>query len=205
MEKSFDRAALFSPATLLIALVFGLIGTLTLWANMRIPSMWGSDVAADVREIFVVLGAALTGPVGGAIAGLVSTIYSPAPAPVLHASTMIAHSLAGMVLGWTFMRVRPTHATFDLFVKWFGCISLYYLTLVFSFLALASLLAPSWVNRANTSDPSWMPYVLIAYSALPELFYTLLITSVVMLALPIRYRFRLWRISHHGVDKIKDT
>ncbi len=157
MEKTLDRAALFSPVTLLIALVFGLIGTLTLWANMRIPSVWGSDVAADVREIFVVLGAALTGPLGGAVAGLVSAFYSPAPLPVLHGITMIAHSLAGLVLGWVFVRVRPTHANVDFFLKWFGCISLYYLTLVLSFLVLASLFAPLWINQADTGGPPWQP------------------------------------------------
>ena len=66
----------FSLRPLAIALFFGAAALAIVLGGLTIP-IAGTEVVTDPRELFTVLGAALTGPVGGLIIGLLAGIAEP--------------------------------------------------------------------------------------------------------------------------------
>lgn len=195
-EYHFTWKQFASSRALLMALIFGLLGVLTLWVDLRIPILPAQNIAADTREIFVVLGAALTGPLGGAIAGGVSALYSPQSTPMLHLSTWLAHSMAGLALGWVYrlVQVRWEWPRFLLF--WAKCVLVYYLVLVSVFIFSVFFLVPALASQiaGPEASPAW-GYFILATSVLPETLFIFLFTSVVMIALPRKYRSPVWQLS----------
>lgn len=193
----------FQPRALLIAVVFGLAGLATLWTNMRVPIIPAYNIAADVREIFVVLGAALTGPVGGALAGGISALYSAEPAPALHFSTWIAHVLGGLALGWAY-RVVYKWAGWRFLAGWALSVLIYYLALLVALLAALHSLAPDFLRKmTGPGAPPWQGDYLMATAAIPEMIFIFAFTAIVLYALPRHYRRPVWETANHDVDKSK--
>jgi hypothetical protein len=191
----------FKPRALLVALIFGMLGLATLWANMRVPILPDHNVAADVREIFVVLGAALTGPIGGALAGGISALYSPAQNPALHFSTWIAHVLSGLALGWVYQAVYKW-AGWKLVAGWALSVLIYYFALLTAILAAFHLLAPDFLaSLAGPGAPPWQGDLIMTIAAVPEALIVFAFTTIVLFALPRRYRRPVWKMTNQGVDK----
>ena len=65
----------FSVRILVTAVGFGVAGGLLLLAGLTIPII-GTQISIDPHEIFITLGAAFAGPVGGAITALISDIIA---------------------------------------------------------------------------------------------------------------------------------
>jgi LytS/YehU family sensor histidine kinase len=200
-----SQSTVIRPRTLLLALAFGLLGLLTLWGDLRVQVLPQYNIAGDVREIFVVLGAALTGPFGGALVGGISALYSPVSDPVLHFSSWLAHVLAGLSLGWVYQSVRK-FSGWRFLLNWLTSVLTYYLILVATVLINLHLLAPAFLAQlAGAKALPWLGDYRMAVAVFPELLVVLFFTLIVMLALPIYYRRpalgSLPRSQSRGVDK----
>ncbi len=180
---------------LLIGILMGLMGAMTLWADMRIPLYPQLNVAADVRELFVVLGAWYTGPIGGMLAGAVSALYSPVSDPSLHFSTWLAHTLAGLSLGLVYLPGRTNLAGKHFIVAWARALLTYYLVLVTVVMASISLLVPSFfATMTQPENPLVQGYINFLLAVLPELGFVFVLTAIGLLALPRIYRKPLWDV-----------
>jgi hypothetical protein len=187
--------AWFHGRALLLSVCLGLFGTLTLWADMRIPQITQFNIAADMREIFVVVGAWYGGPLGGLLAGAFSALYSPASNPLLHFSTAIAHALAGLALELSYQPGRTALKGAGFVLAWVRAILVYYLTLLGVISLVISLLVPSFFpGLAGGDNPLWSGYLTFFSAVLPEFVVVLLMTLVMMLALPGLYRKPLWDV-----------
>lgn len=181
--------------TLLTGIIFGLFGLLTLWADMRIPIVPDSNIAADTREIFVVLGAWFGGPIGGLLAGGVSALYSPIGDPALHFSTWIAHSLAGLALGLVYLPKHKNLPWLKFVVLWAFCVLVYYLSLVFVVTVAITLLKPEFIIQlAGPNNNLLQGYMLFFSGAYPEMVFVFLLTLFSLLALPKQYRKPVWDV-----------
>ena len=180
---------------LLIGVLMGVVGTVTLWADMRIPLYPRLNIAADVRELFVVLGAWYTGPIGGMLAGAASAIYSPVNDPLLHFSTWLAHTLAGLSLGLVYLPGRTNLAGKNFVVTWVRAILTYYLVLVTVVMASISLLVPSFfLSMTQPGDSLFQGYITFLNAVWPEMGFVFVITTIGLLALPRIYRRPLWDV-----------
>lgn len=180
----------FVPKVLIIGLAFGFVGMLTMWAELRVPLIPSQDIGADARELFVVIGAALTGPIGGALTGLVSASYSVFSDAEMQFAALMAHTLAGAALGWVY---RWRQGTWTFILVWLGCVALYYVVLVGVFVSMGYFLFPQMAQEVAGVDPLWLGYWRVALSAVPEFLFTFAVTTIAMLALPRKYRQPLWR------------
>lgn len=195
MRLHLDIQRWLNWRALLVGSVLGLMGTVTLWADMRIPQFPDSTVGTDVRELFVILGAWFGGPLGGLLSGAFSAFYSPAGDAQLHFSTWVAHALAGFSLGLFY---KPGHTALKgwaFSLAWIRAVLLYYLVLLVVVSLFIGLLVPAFiVSLAGPDGGTWQMYLNFWLTALPELAFVLPITLIVMLALPHRYRKPLWDV-----------
>ena len=187
--------------TLLIGALFGMVGSVTLWADMRIPLVPQLNIAADVREIFVVVGAWYTGPIGGLLAGAISALYSPIGQPALHISTWVAHAMAGLALGLAYSTKTDRLSGINFVLTWARAVLTYYLVLLVTLGLCFSLLAPSFLKMVAGPEGTLLQgWLTLVSSALPEMGFVFLITVIGFMALPKKYRKPIW-----NVDKPTNT
>lgn len=170
-----ESRGIFSPhlssRQILVALLFGTLAALTLFSNVAIPL--GHGLLAEPSEVFVTLGAAFSGPFGGIIVGLLQgVVYAPE-------RNVPAHMLAGFLWGawyvvlyrWSLGKGRWARATL-----WAASIPVYYYILLLPLhIAIAA---------ATVGVPFLLLFLETATGVLAEMAFTLLVTSVVMAALP---------------------
>lgn len=180
---------------LLISVMFGLFGAITMWADMRIPQIPDFNIGTDVREIFVILGAWFGGPLGGFLGGIVSALYSSVGDWYLHLATIMGHALAGFAMGMTY---RPNHTALKgtgFALVWLRAVLVYYFVLLASISFFVSLFAPSFFPAlAGPGKSLFHGYLIFWLGALPEFAFVLPITLIMMLAWPHSYRKPLWDV-----------
>ncbi len=173
-----EYRGIFSPHLslwqFLAALGFGILAALTLFSDLAIPV--GHGLLAEPSEVFVTLGAAFSGPFGGIIVGLLQgVVYAPE-------RNIPAHMLAGFLWGawyvvlyrWSLGKGRWTRAAL-----WAASIPVYYYVLLLPLhIAIASV---------TLGVPFLTLFAEAAAGVLPEMAFTLLVTSTVMAALPERW------------------
>ena len=181
--------------SLLAGAIFGLAGLLVIVSDLYVL-VPGTNLKSDAREIFVLLGAALTGPFGGALAGLVSTLMEPPPESQW--SYMVGHVLTAMVVGWLYARYIATRSRKTTrALAWMLLVFAYYFVLSVAVLNILSFLAPSVFHFSISSHGSFLEdYALLLRSWFPEFFLTCIITSIVLLILPWRYQSLEWIGKH---------
>ena len=116
--------ALATPRILLVAACFGAAAMFAIVAGLdfRIP---GTGVITDPREIFVTIGAAFTGPVGGIIIGILAGLGDPDPSVRLYAVAM--HIVGCLWIGWAYKRLVHDRLRMPAFlVGWNGILFIYY-------------------------------------------------------------------------------
>lgn len=165
-----------SARQFLAAVVFGTLAALVLFSGLSVPL--GHGLLAEPSEVFVTLGAAFSGPYGGLIVGLLQgVVYAPE-------RNIPSHMLAGFLWGaWYFIisrwsrgegRGRWTRATL-----WAVSIpAYYYLLLLPLHLVIASAtLGVSFVTL----------FIETGTGLLPEVAFTLLVTTLVIFVLPEKW------------------
>ena len=116
-----------SKRWLLVVVGFSAAAFLVRWAGLVIPII-GTSGYTDPREIFVTLGAAIAGPVGGLAIGFFSGL--PAVSVALGSSSLMAHCVSGLFFGFLY---RPVHQLWRmpvLLLSWTGLVVAYYYILL---------------------------------------------------------------------------
>ena len=181
-DSGSQRDRLVSPVILLVALVAGGVALIIVAAHLSVP-IPGTDVMTDPREIFATLGAGLSGPVGGLLIGILAGLATP-NAPL---ASILAHVMGGIWLGFAYKKIvyRPRQTALGLF-GWAGLIMAYY----YAFL-IPAFWAGSVIFYGERMSFLTM-YVRVGTGAMQEVILTMFITTLVMIALPKKYRRPIW-------------
>jgi len=181
----------FSLKALLVALAFGLAALAVVVAALTIP-IRGTNVVTDPREIFTTTGAALTGPLGGVLIGVLAGIREPGG--VVYAS-LLAHIAGGLWMGLAYKKLVYRHLDMPgICGGWIVLVLVYYYVFVIpGFVIGQSLFYPQGFIESYGAGTSLVrAYAILGGGALPEALLTTLVTTLVFIASPRRLRSPLW-------------
>lgn len=168
-----------------VAAAFGGAALALVLAGVTIP-IPGTPVVTDPREIFTTTGAALTGPMGGIVIGLLAGIAEPG----IPLASLLAHVVGGIFNGLVYKnfswRLRKSKAVS--LVAWAVQVFLYYVAVVIPLFAVGlAVFYP---------DPEYGKFFAflgaLELGAMPEAALTTVVTTIIMAALPERFRRPLW-------------
>jgi LytS/YehU family sensor histidine kinase len=161
---------------LVVSVLFGLIGLLMIWAKLFIV-IPGFKAITDARSVFVLLGAALTGPVGGVITGAISALADP-PAETRWFS-VANHAATAMFIGWAYVKfVVPRRSMTSRLLSWAMLVTVFYFVLPIIGLYFVYLVDPQlFVGLVPPNVTIGEAYLQLTNAWLPEYVLTLLVTS----------------------------
>lgn len=180
-----------TPRVILVAAVFGGVSLLTIVSGLhfRVP---GTGTITDPREIFVILGAALTGPLAGMLTGLLASLADPGSSIRFH---VIATHIIGCVwVGYAYRRVvYPRRTIAGFLAAWNGVVFIYYFLCSLPVLVVERVAFPAFFQTIVSGGGPFLAAVLHLYEGwVMEYLLTAVTTSVVLLILPAGYRHPLW-------------
>lgn len=178
------KAPLLSARQVGIAAAFGGAALAVVAAGLLIP-IPGTLVVTDPRELFTTIGASLTGPIGGIVIGFLAGIADPLPIVAV-----VSHVLGGVFNGfvykhasWRFKDNKPVSLAL-----WAAQVLAYYFLIIVPLIvALLMIFHPD-----PESGGFFSLLGVIELGAVPEALITTVITTIVMAALPEKYRRPLW-------------
>ena len=139
---------LFSVRLFLIAAAFGCAAMLVIAGSLHVQ-IPGTNVVTDPREVFVIIGSALTGPVGGALIGTLAGLVHPNPD--LRLFVIVLHIVNGVWIGWSYKRLVHDRMHMPvLLLGWAGIVTVYYFVCAIPVVALTKYLYPSPQASTNT-------------------------------------------------------
>lgn len=168
-----------------VAAAFGGIALALVLAGVTIP-IPGTPVVTDPREIFTTIGASLTGPIGGIVIGLLAGIAEPG----IPLASLLAHVFGGIFNGLVYKHFswRLRRNKILSLAAWALQVALYYLIVVVPLFALGVVLF--------YPDPEYGGFFtflgVLEAGAIPEMTFTVIVTTIIMSALPERFRRPLW-------------
>jgi hypothetical protein len=158
-------------------------------ASLTLP-IPGTGVVTDPREVFTTIGAALSGPVGGLVIGILAGLLEPGG---LIWASLLAHILGGLWMGFSYKLLVHNRLDMPALLGGWAALVLgyYYLFVIPGFVIGQAFFYP---GRESVSDaPALVPaYTALAKGVVPEAVLTILVTTLVFYALPRRYRRPLW-------------
>lgn len=186
MENNIEstKKPLLSAKQVGIAAAFGGIALAIILAGLSIP-IPGTIASSDPREIFTTIGASLTGPIGGIVIGLLAAIADPTVVV-----SLVAHIVGGVFNGLTYKNFswRFKDKKVVSLALWAAQVVVYYLVIMIPLITGGLMVL--------FPDPGYGGYftllAAIAVGAIPEVIFTTLVTTVIMAALPEKFRRPLW-------------
>lgn len=180
-----DRKPVLSARQIGVAAAFGGAALAVVLAGITIP-IPGTPVVTDPRELFTTTGASLTGPIGGIVIGILAGIAEPG----IPLASLLAHIIGGIYSGFVYKnlsyRFRANNVT--RLVLWAVQVLGYYILVVVPLFVVGLILF--------YPDPEYGGFVALLGAleagALPEAIFTTVVTTIIMAALPERYRRPLW-------------
>jgi PAS domain S-box-containing protein len=183
--------ALATPRILLVAVSFGAAALFTIVAGLsgRVP---GTSVFTDPREIFVTIGAAFSGPVGGVIIGILAGLGDPDPSVRLYVIAL--HIVGCLWIGWAYKRLVHDRLRMPAFLLgWNGILFVYYFVCAIPVLGAVRLFFPDFFARIlPQSLPLSEGVVILMRGWVLEFVLTAIPTSLIFLVLPRYFRVPLW-------------
>ncbi len=167
-----------------IAAVAGLVAFSFVFLQITVP-IPGMDVVTDPREVVVILGAAISGPLGAILVGVLAGV---AVADGNALASIVSHVLAGMAitLAYRYLTRVLRRSTFRFAILWAISVAAYFYV----------VLMPTFILTHNLYHPEpydfWPVYAAIARGAFAEAIGTMIITTAIMVILPRRYRRPMW-------------
>ncbi|MFN2284618.1 MAG: hypothetical protein ACK2UQ_09365 [Anaerolineae bacterium] len=192
MSENKTYTSPISKTALVTALGFGLAALIVRAASLRIPVV-GTHLVSDPRELFVTLGAALSGPVGGMLCGFMANNWFGEDSIAL-ISDCSAHILGGLWMGLTYKNLMYARLKMpSLLLGWGGLVFIYYYLVVIPvFVGVTYTFFPALVEQLFGALSFGQAYTTFAQAATPEFVITLLITGIILAILPPKYRRPLW-------------
>ena len=141
-----SRTHLISVRLFLIAAAFGCLALLVILANLHLQ-VTGTSIVADPGEIFVLIGAASTGPVGGAVIGILAGLGDPDAGMRFY--VVVNHVLGAVWVGWAYKRLAHDRFPMPLMLlAWGGVVFGYYIVCAIPVIAVAKYLFPEFIPTA---------------------------------------------------------
>jgi PAS domain S-box-containing protein len=177
--------------SLLISLLFGLLAFFVIYADMHF-AIPGTTILTDPREFFVLIGSALSGPIGAGIIGLLSSIYDPTPELRLY--IILQHAFGAILISILYKKYIYEKLLMPAFILgWVTLIFIYYYILYIPGYFITYFLFPNIYNVITGSNPNPIAALQIIFNGwIFEFLFTSLITTLFFIALPQRFRIPLW-------------
>ena len=179
------RRPLLSARQVGVAAAFGGAALAVVLAGLTIP-IPGTPVVTDPREIFTNIGASLNVPIGVIVIGILDGIAEPG----IPLASLLAHIVGGIYNGLVYKNLswRFNQNKVQSLVLWvLQVIGYYVLVVVPLFVVGLMMFYP---------DPEygtfWAFLGTLEASVIPELTFTAIVTTIIMAALPERFRRPLW-------------
>ena len=178
-----------------VAAAFGGAALALVLAGVTIP-IPGTPIVTDPREIFTTIGASLTGPVGGIVIGLLAGIAEPG----IPLASLLAHIVGGIFNGvvyknfaWRFRNNKVLSLA-----AWAIQVMLYYVLIVVPLFGVGLA-----VFYPDPEYGSFLAFLgTIEAGAMPEMLLTTVVTTIIMAALPERFRHPLWYADHFSLQNV---
>jgi LytS/YehU family sensor histidine kinase len=178
-----ERPPILSARQIGVAAAFGGAALAVVLAGLTIP-IPGTPVVTDPREIFTTTGASLTGPIGGIVIGILAGIAEPG----IPLASLLAHIVGGIYNGLVYKNLswRYRENKIQSLILWVLQVVGYYLLVVVPLFAAG--LAMFYPDQGT-----FVPLLIaLETGVIPELILTTTVTTIIMAALPERYRRPLW-------------
>lgn len=182
---SSGRKPLLTARQVGVAAAFGGVALALVLAGITIP-IPGTPVVTDPREIFTTIGASLTGPVGGIVIGILAGIAEPG----IPLASLLAHIIGGIYIGYIYKNFawKSNDKRVSYLAKWaVQVLGYYFIVVVPLFVVGLMMFYP---------DPEFGGFfgflAVLESGAAPEAIITTVVTTIIMSALPERYRRPLW-------------
>ena len=174
-----------------IAVLFGLSAIVVVLADIHF-TIPGTNIITDPREVFVIFGAALTGPIGAVIIGFLSSLYDPTPG--LNYYIILQHIIGAVFIGVVYKKYIYTKLKMPVMILgWIAAILLYYYVLYIPLYFFVDLFYPDLFLTITSNHHDALGSLLVIYKGwIPEVMFTAVITSLILIALPSQYRQPLW-------------
>jgi hypothetical protein len=183
---------------LAIGIAFGVLNFIATAANLVVP--FSNDKYSTVTEVLTTLGSALGGPLGFLFSELgldlsgyiyyVSKAYQYPQALYFQVGNFFAHLAAGMFIVFAYKFVYEKRLKTSLFiVMWVILVLIYYYAFLLPLQAIFFNIAIPGLNA------TYIDYI-ITYT--PETIFTTVVSTLIMLALPLHYHKPLWYAAHNN-------
>ncbi len=195
--SSAKRASTVSLAVVVTALVFGALALSIVLAELIIP-IPGTGVVTDPRELFTTIGAALTGPLGGLVVGILAgagEAFLGDPGSRIPLASLIAHIAGGLWMGFAYKKLVYERIEMPgMLLGWAALVLVFYYGFAVPGFVLGQAIfyKASFAEFYGANASLLQAYGLLARGASAEAVLTTLITTLAILALPRKYRRPLW-------------
>lgn len=182
---------LFSVRLFCVAAAFGCAALFVILAgfHFQVP---GTNTVTDPREVFVLIGAALTGPIGGLITGIIASLGDPSEGATLYIVMM--HMLGAAWVGWAYKRfVHDTMPMPVMLLGWVAVVFTYYFVCAIPVVTVTKFLFPDYFLSIMPEPRPIVQTLMVLFRGwFMEFVLATVLTSAILLALPRRARAPLW-------------